>query len=228
MAPAVPLKELTPAGQPPAAINSPVAASTATGTVTPEPTPVPPAMDAGSVATSPQVSDSSLDPLITAAVTPARAASLRLAEKARVAIDQGRDDDAIRDLGYAVSIDPSNPYAYFYLGRAYAGKKDFGQAVTFFERAQVGLAADPVWLGEAYAFEGRCYEEAGKPMNAVAAYRNALIESPGNLTARVGLTRLAAFAAAPAASPTAVAPSAEPAAGGTIPLAPASSPIPYD
>jgi hypothetical protein len=48
-----------------------------------------------------------------------------------------------------------------------------------------------------------CLEQAGKSADAAAAYQKAVAASPGNLTARVGATRLAAFmpASASAAAP---------------------------
>lgn len=198
--PAVPAAQPSPAAvefpaqqAPSAPANSPAAEAAAT----PEPTDVPPAMDAGSMAAAPQVSDASLDAMIKAAPSPERALSMQITEQARRAIEQGRNDDAIRDLAHAVSIDPSNSYAYLYLGRGYRGKKDYTQAVTFLRRAENGLASDPAWLGEAYTFEGQCYEQAGQPAEAAAAYRKALGISPGNLTARVGFTRLSAYAQGP-------------------------------
>lgn len=213
--------ELPAAEASPVQTNSPAAEAVETGAAG-TPTEIPPAMDAGSIAAAPQISDSSLDPMvIAAAAAPARAAALRIAEKARLEIEQGRDDDAIRDLGYAVSIDSSNPYTYLYLGRAYRGKKDFAQAITFFQRAELGLASDPAWLGETYAFEGQCYEQSAKPIEAAAAYRKALMLAPGNLTARVGFTRLSAYAQAPAARPSqSPAPDAQSTPGNAIPPAP--------
>jgi tetratricopeptide (TPR) repeat protein len=167
------------------------------------PAEVAPAIDVGSIATTPQVSDESLQQLVATAATPALAASLRITEQERIELERGHTDDAIRELGHAISIDPSNSYAYFYLGRAYAVRRDYGQALTFFKRSEIGLASNPTWLGEAYAFEGLSLEESGKSPEAVAAYQKALAASPGNLTARVGLTRLSAFvpAAATASAP---------------------------
>ncbi len=109
---------------PPAALPSPA-----------NPADIAPALDAGSIATTPEISDSSLAPLIASAPTPARAASLRITEQERVELDRGHTDDAIRELAHAISIDPSNSYAYFYLGRAYIARRDYGQAETFFKRA---------------------------------------------------------------------------------------------
>lgn len=169
------------------------------------PADIAPAIDVGSIATTPEISDSSLAPLIASAPTPARAASLRITEQQRVELERGHTDDAIRELAHAISIDPSNSYAYFYLGRAYIARKDYGQAQTFFRRAEIGVASNSAWLGETYAFEGVCLEQAGKSADAAAAYQKALAASPGNLTARVGVTRLSAFmpAAATASAPTA-------------------------
>jgi hypothetical protein len=194
------------------------------------PADVAPAIDVGSIATTPQISDSSLAPLIDTAPNPARAASLRITERERIELDRGHVDDAIRELAHAISIDPSNSYAYFYLGRAYIARKDYGQALTFFKRAEIGVASNSAWLGETYAFEGVCLEQAGKSADAAAEYQKALGASPGNLTARVGVTRLSAFMPA---STTAQAPAgpvgdldrpapAEPA----IPAAPEEPPIP--
>jgi tetratricopeptide repeat protein len=186
------------------------------------PAEIAPAIDVGSIATTPEISDSSLAPLIASAPTPARAASLRITEQQRVELERGHTDDAIRELAHAISIDPSNSYAYFYLGRAYIARRDYGQAQTFFRRAEIGVASNSAWLGETYAFEGVCLEQAGKSADAAAAYQKALAASPGNLTARVGVTRLSAFmpAAATASAPAADSDEAAPAE----PDAPAPAP----
>ncbi|MGH7923879.1 MAG: tetratricopeptide repeat protein [Candidatus Binatus sp.] len=165
------------------------------------PAEVAPAIDVGSIATTPQVSDSSLAPLIDTAPTPARAASLRITEQQRVELERGHTDDAIRELAHAISIDPSNSYAYFYLGRAYVARRDYAQALTFFKRAEIGLASNSAWLAETYAFEGVSLEQEGRSAEAAAAYQKALAMSPGNLTARVGVTRLSAFMPAAASVP---------------------------
>jgi TolA-binding protein len=163
----------------------------------PEPTALPTAtgdmgqLGIGSITPSPQISDSSLDSVITATADPARAASLRITEQARVLLLAGKADDAIRELSRAISVDPSDPYAYFYLGRANIAKKSYVQAITFLKRAEIGFGSDPQWLGETLAFEGLAYEEGGHPDAAAASYQQALQAEPGNLMARVGYTRLA-------------------------------------
>jgi hypothetical protein len=196
-----------------------------------QPTDVPPAMEIGSLTATAPISDSTLAPLIATAPTPARAASLRITEQARLAIEKGNQDDAIRDLARAVSIDPGNSFAYFYLGRAYIGKKDYAQAVTFFKRSEIGVGGNPQWLGEAYAFEGQSYEQQGKPADAYVAYQKALAATPGNLSARVGATRLAGYAPVTGPAPNAPAPdlarpAPEVAGAPPPPVEPAAPPAP--
>ena len=177
-------------GAPADSASAPVA-----GEPAPEATPTeaPPPYDVGSVQPTAPVSDQPLTALIASTKDqPALNASLRFAEQGRKAIETSKLDDAIRDLGRAISIDPTDPYAYFYLGRAYMLKKDYPQALAFFGRAEVGVRAVPAWLGEVKSFEGACLEEQGKFPEAASAYKQALDAAPGNLMARTGYGRLSA------------------------------------
>ena len=179
------------------------------------PSEAPPPYDVGSVQPTAPVSDQPLNPLIDSSKDqPALNASLRFVEQGRHAIGASRLDEAIRDLGRAVSIDPTDPYAYFYLGRAYMIKKDYGQALAFFGRSEVGLRTTPAWLGEAKGFEGACLEEQGKFPAAAAAYKQALDIDPGNIMARAGYGRMneSQSAADAAAAPPAAPPSSDSAA----------------
>jgi len=152
----------------------------------------PPVLDiTGAVATV-QVSDESLAPEFAASANPARVASMRTVEHARQDIIAGHADAAIRSLSRALSIDPSNPYSYFYLGRAFLIKKNYSQALTFFQRAEIGFTANPAWLGETRGFEGLAYEETARPAEAWNAYKSALQAAPNNRIALTGFGRLAA------------------------------------
>ena len=169
----------------------------------------PPALDLGSMQSGPDLGAASLDAEIKKADTPARAAALRVTEQARIDLAAGKTDDAIRDLGRAVSIDPGNPFEYFYLGRAYIARRNYAQALTFLKRAEIGFAARPDWLGATVGFEGACYEDLGQTTDAALAYRRALGTAPNNLTARVGASRMAAYLPSPASVDAAVAPVGE-------------------
>jgi tetratricopeptide (TPR) repeat protein len=138
--------------------------------------------------------DESLDPEINKAIIPALAASLRLTESARKQFGDGEVDGAMRDLARAVSLDPSNAFAYYYLGRAYLIRKNYTQALTFFRRAEIGFDGRHDWTAETLSYEGICDEELGKPTDAAQAYQRALAVSPNNFRARVGYGRLASIA----------------------------------
>ncbi len=151
----------------------------------------PPPLEVGTVRPELRVSDAPLGAVIGAAQSPSTAASLRIADQARENILGNRPDDAIQMLMHALSVDPTNWYAYFYLGRASLAKHDYSQAIAFFNRAETGFGSNAEWLSETLAFEGLTYEESGKTAEAEAAYQGAMRAEPGNLMARVGYTRLA-------------------------------------
>lgn len=206
--------ERVPNGATAPATEAPAAATTAQApgqaamaTPTPSAVPTPPApLGIGAVTPTLQISNLSLRPLVEQALAPAMAASLTITDRAREQILNSHPDRALHLLNDALSIDPSNAYAYLYLGRAWLEKKNYPQALTFFKRAEAGFASDPQWLGETLAFEGLTYEESGQNAQAEQAYAQALQASPGNLMARVGYTRLGIFsnAAAGALSPATV------------------------
>jgi len=225
---------------PPTVESSPLPAPTSAAQLEPTPVATPTdtaPLEVGSIAPQGQVSDASLDSLIQSvgATQPALAASLRIADQAREEILKDQDDDAIQNLTRAISIEATNPYAYFYLGRAYLGKKNYAQAITFFDRAQTHFGTNPQWLGETLAFEGLTNEQSGQTSTAIAYYQKALAAVPGNLMARVGLTRLSGEQAAPAIEPASAAagPPEAPSEGSAIqpppdepPPAPADTPAP--
>jgi hypothetical protein len=200
-------------------------------TPTAMPTEVAP-LEVGSVLPRSAISDAPLQRYIAGARSrsPALAASLRVTDQGRDEILHQHQDDAIQTLGRAVSIDSSNPYAYFYLGRAYQMRRNYPQAITFFKRAEIGFGRDPEWLAESYSFEGLANEQSGQSNLAIAAYQKALVAEPGNLMARVGLNRLGGSDQAPATVPVSVpdasGASSAPPAGGALAPPPNSPPPP--
>jgi len=156
-----------------------------------------PALDVSTITTSPDLGTVALDHEIKQAPSPARAASLRMTEQARKELAKGATDVALRDLARAVSIDPGDPFEYYYLGRAYFLRRNYPQALTFFQRSQLGFGGRPEWLGETLSYEGMCDEELGKPEDAAEAYQHAVTIAPGNFRARIGFGRLSASIAPP-------------------------------
>jgi TolB-like protein/DNA-binding winged helix-turn-helix (wHTH) protein/Tfp pilus assembly protein PilF len=70
----------------------------------------------------------------------------------------GRDDEAISHARRALELDPGFPLAHLYLAEAYAGKKNYPQAILEVQKA-LDLNADPTWalseLGRMYAVSGQ-------------------------------------------------------------------------
>jgi Flp pilus assembly protein TadD len=179
----------------PAAVEASPSATfsaTASSDATPAATNTPPPLDITSAGRTVQVSDDPLASELATSASPARSASIRTVEGARDQIVSGKADEAIRSLSRALSIDPTNPYVYFYLGRAYFMKKNYAQALTFLQRAEIGFSSNPAWLGETRGFEGAAYEESGRPAEAQVAYRHALESAPNSRIAVAGYGRLAA------------------------------------
>ena len=193
----------------PAAVEASPSATfsaTASSDATPAATNTPPPLDLTNAGPTVQVSDAPLAPEFAASTSPARSASIRTVERARDEIVSGKADEAIRSLSRGLSIDPTNPYVYFYLGRAYFMKKNYAQALTFLKRAEIGFSSNPTWLGETRGFEGAAYEESGRPAEAQVAYRQALQSAPNIRIAVAGYGRLAAsgYTGAPDGVPPAV------------------------
>lgn len=173
---------------------SPAASAGANQAAGAQPTPSipPPPLDIGAIAAGPDLANASLQAEIAKAVNPAMAASLRYTEEARELLGSGKIGEAMRRLSNAVSIDPGDAFAYFYLGRAYLMRKNYDEARTFFIRAEIGFGGRPEWMGEAMSYEGACDEVQGHSERAEKAYQQALAQAPNNLIARVGYDRLAA------------------------------------
>lgn len=163
------------------------------------PTPVPPALDVSTIKTGEDLATASLVAEIKHAETPALAASLRLTEQARQELNRDDVDSALRELGRAVSIDGGDPWAYYYLGRAYLARKNYAQAATFFRRSALGFTGRPDWLAEALTLDGACQEQLGHTQDAAKAYQRAIAAAPNNFRAKLGYDRVS-YAIAPASA----------------------------
>src|SRR5215469_11021882 len=166
---------------------TPEPTATATPTPTPEPTPQ---LDFSRELPAGQLSDQPLEGDINAAPLPTRKTSMRIADQARRELLKHEPDDAIRTLGRALSIDASDPYVYFYLGRAYLMKHNYEEAMTFWERAAISFRDNPKWLSEVLSFEGAVKERMGDTEEARKDYGRAIKLSPDNQLANDGYGRV--------------------------------------
>jgi tetratricopeptide (TPR) repeat protein len=148
--------------------------------------------------TPPLPDDSSLVAKITAAVTPQRAASLRLTEEGRKLLDAGDAAKALTRLEKTIAIDSTNPYGYFYLAKAQNRLGRYKESLNFLEVAESRLSGEPFWLAEVHALRGDNYRALGQPQRAETSYVQSLRLNSGNRVAADALLRLQADAPSPA------------------------------
>jgi len=79
------------------------------------------------------------------AAAPARRTSLGLVEEGKGLLVAGRPLDAARRLERATRIDPSNGFAWYWLGRARVDAGDPDAAIGILEKAETLLGPYPEW-----------------------------------------------------------------------------------
>jgi tetratricopeptide (TPR) repeat protein len=119
-----------------------------------------------------------------------KAASFRVAAEGYWAWKQGRNPEAEDRLERALSLDPKNPFGYFYLAEIRLGEEDYSQALIFLNQAELLFQGHPYWLGEVYTNKGRCHEALRNAEAAARAYSRALEYNPWNEASREGLARV--------------------------------------
>jgi len=128
---------------------------------------------------------------IDATTAPNVAAATRLVDAGRTRIAANDYGAALEQLERAIVIDPSNPYAYYYLAELHLKNRTYDQAIAFADRAaNLSDARAPEWASRAYTLQGNAFEAAGRFADARSAYARAVQAAPGNLAAQVGLARV--------------------------------------
>ncbi|MBI3597730.1 MAG: tetratricopeptide repeat protein [Nitrospirae bacterium] len=117
-------------------------------------------------------------------------ASLQLTDEGRQLLASGRLDEAVSVFQKAISLYPSNPYAYYYLGQARYLKRDYAQSLAPLRQAELYLSDNPAWLARVYALRGQIDEALSQLNEARNQYQKALSFDPRNPEAREGLDRI--------------------------------------
>lgn len=151
--------------------------------------------DQGSVVTPgreapPLPDDSSLVAKITPRTSPQRAASLRVTEEGRKLIEARDYNKALARLEKAISIDSTNPYGYYYLGKAHYHLGRYRESLNFLDVAEGHVASEPYWLAEVFALKGENFRALGSLQKADSSYSEALRLNSGNRVASEGLSRM--------------------------------------
>jgi tetratricopeptide (TPR) repeat protein len=119
------------------------------------------------------------------------AAATRLVEAGRTRMAAGDTGAALEQFERAIVIDPSNPYAYYYLAELHLMNRTYDQAIAFADRAaSLSETRAPEWASRAFTLQGNAFEAAGRFADARNAYTRAVQAAPGNLAAQVGLARV--------------------------------------
>jgi hypothetical protein len=96
------------------------------------------------------------------APSPRQVASRHLTDEARVLLESGRPDEAIRTLERAVNLSPTHGQNFYYLSEAWMMKKDLRQAEEFNRLAGRYLRDDPAWAASVSQQAERIRKAQGK------------------------------------------------------------------
>jgi len=101
---------------------------------------------------------------------PADAGPLQHYQMARMYFEQGRTDDALKEIELSLRRDDTLPQVHFYKGFIYYSLGDMAKAVPPFEAA---VQRDPYYT-DARMYLAAAYEELGRPQDALAELDRAL------------------------------------------------------
>ena len=141
-------------------------------------------------ATKPVVVDKPLTELIQPETSPQRAASLRLTEEGKAYLQSGNLIKASEALEKAITIDTSNPYAYYYFERLRSEKGEYKQSLGLLSKAEILFKDNQFWLSNVYSLMGRNHESLFQYNNAKKRYEQALKLNEENIEVKEGIERL--------------------------------------
>lgn len=88
----------------------------------------------------------------------------------KISANQGKTEEALHHLNYAVQVNPLSPEPYFILGTIYAKKEALEDAITYFKKTIYLDFKFPL----AHFYLASLYKEKGFKKEALRAYRNTL------------------------------------------------------
>jgi tetratricopeptide (TPR) repeat protein len=129
-------------------------------------------------------------PTLSQSLTPEQTVSLRLTQEGEEALLRGSMIEASNTFAKAIDLDPSNGFAYYFLGEINFQKGKYHQSLTFLEKAEGILQKRSHWLSKIYSLMGINYETMIHLKKAQQFFELALIEDKKNIIAREGLSRI--------------------------------------
>ena len=129
-------------------------------------------------------------PVLSQSLSPKQKVSLHLTQEGEEALLRGSMIEASNTLAKAIDFDPSNGYAYYFLGEINFEKGKHHQSLAFLEKAKGILRDNPHWLSKIYSLMGVSFEALNDLKNAQKSFESAIVENKRNVIAREGLSRI--------------------------------------
>ena len=123
-------------------------------------------------------------------LTPKQRASLRLSQKGEQSLLQGKFTEASNALSKAIDLDPSNPFAYYFLGETHYQTGEYPLSLALLEKTERLLGNNTLWRSKTYALMGSNYEALKNFPKALSLFEKALNNNKHNLIAQEGLDRI--------------------------------------
>ncbi len=123
-------------------------------------------------------------------LSPKQRASLRLSQKGELSLLQGKFTEASNALSKAIGLDPSNPFAYYFLGETHYQKGEYPLSLALLEKTERLLGNNTLWRSKTYALMGSNYEALKNFPKAISFFEKALNNHKHNVIAKDGLDRI--------------------------------------
>lgn len=120
-----------------------------------------------------------------------RAVSVKLVQEAMPLMESDKKREiVIQNLEEAIDVDPTNPYAFFLLGKVFSKSRSYDEAAAAYSKAATYFKSKPNWLLESYLQLGMAYEKSSQKERGLESFKRALEIDPENRLAKKGVKRL--------------------------------------
>jgi tetratricopeptide (TPR) repeat protein len=117
--------------------------------------------------------------------------AFQFVEEGKAHFDREEWEVARERFERAISIAPSLPYSYYFLGRIAFAQGDRKRALAYLQKAELLFPrSEKAWLAETMSVKGTVYEDLQDYEEARTAYRRSLRFQPANLKVLSALARL--------------------------------------
>ena len=123
-------------------------------------------------------------------LTPKQKISLRLSQKGEQSLLQGKFTEASSTLSKAIDLDPSNPFAYYFLGETHYQTGEYQLSIALLEKTERLLGNNTLWRSKTFVLIGSNYEALKNFPKAISFFEMALNSNKHNVIAKDSLDRI--------------------------------------